>query len=257
MLAFTSKPKLHKIVPLVVQLDLGRLREDWHQIHGYRPVLVETFVDDSQYHGTCYHAANWQCIGKTSDKDWNDQANPPNRDGSIKSILVYPLQSNFRAILKNEPVDHRTGLIDEDFLHLWGKVATIIAEVAEDFDARWQKRKRVINSLLLVFLIFRLVLSKNTQGYGATITEFWQNCHRMKFPLPQKHPISASSFTEARKKLDETIFKELNQRITQACPERLRDLWFGHRLFAVDGNHFRCRAFHFALLSKSPARSAL
>lgn len=219
-----------------LSLALGRLREDWHQVHGYRPVLVETFVDDSQYSGTCYHAANWQCIGKTSGKDWTNQDNPCNLDGTVKSILVYPLQPNFRAVLKNEPIHHKTGLIDEGFLQLWGKVSTLIAEVAQEYDARWQKRRRVINSLLLIFLIFRLVLSKNSQSYGTTITEFWHNCLRMKFPLPQKQPISASSFTEARKKLDESIFKELNQRIIQACPEKSNDRWLGHRLFAVDGS---------------------
>ena len=58
----------------------------------------------------------------------------------------------------------------------------------------------------------------------------------MKFPLPQKQAISASSFTEARKKLNESIFIELNQRIIQACPEKTSERWFGHRLFGVDGS---------------------
>jgi hypothetical protein len=38
--------------------------------------------------------------------------------------------------------------------------------------------------------------------------------------LPQKQAISASSFSEARKKLDESIFIELNQRIIQSCAEK-------------------------------------
>jgi hypothetical protein len=58
----------------------------------------------------------------------------------------------------------------------------------------------------------------------------------MKFPLPQKQAISASSFTEARKKLNESIFIELNQRIIQACPDKTLERWFGHRLFGVDGS---------------------
>ena len=144
--------------------------------------------------------------------------------------------SDFRAVLKNEPVSQKKSIIDDDFLNLWGKVVNIISEVALAYDATWQKRKRVIDSLLLVFLIFRLVFSKNTQSYGTTITEFWHNCHRMKFPLPQKQAISASSFTEARKKLNESIFIELNQRIIQACPEKTSERWLGHRLFGVDGS---------------------
>jgi len=37
---------------------------DWLEVYGYRPVLIETFVDTSKYTGTCYQAANWQHIGK-------------------------------------------------------------------------------------------------------------------------------------------------------------------------------------------------
>lgn len=220
----------------VLSLATRQIRDDWDKAHGYRPVLIETFVDTTRYLGTCYQAANWECIGQTSGKDWKGISE--DNKGSVKSILVWPLQSNFRAILKNlKPAKGQTA-IDETFVALWGKVVTIISDVAQTFDATWQKRKRVIDSLLLVFLIFRLVFSKNSQGYGTTISEFWHSCHRMKFPLPQKSPISASAFTEARKKLDENIFSVLNRRIIDACNEEgtAQPLWFNHRLFAVDGS---------------------
>jgi hypothetical protein len=220
----------------VLSIATRQIRKDWYAAHAYRPVLVETFVDNSKYTGACYKAANWQCIGSSSGKDWSLKAE--NRMGSIKSIYVYPLQANFRAILTDQKVFKELAGIDDSFITLWGKVVGIISNVAQDFDASWQKRKRVIDSLLLMFLIFRLVFSKNSQGYGTTISEFWHNCHQMKFPLPQKQPISASSFSNARKKLDESIFKVLNQQIIEAENERddSQYRWFGHRLFAVDGS---------------------
>jgi len=220
----------------VLSLATRQIRDDWYQAHAYRPVLIETFVDTTRNSGTCYQAANWACIGQTSGKDWKGVSEA--QQGSVKSILVCPLQPNFRAILKNlKPAKGQTA-IDETFVVLWGKVVTVISDVAQTFDATWQKRKRVIDSLLLVFLIFRLVFSKNSQGYGTTISEFWHSCHRMRFPLPQKQPISASAFTEARKKLDENIFSVLNQRIIDVCDEddSARYRWFNHRLFAVDGS---------------------
>jgi len=226
--------KVSNLASHVLSKVTHQIRNDWEQAHAYRPVLIETFVDTTHYRGTCYQAANWFHVGETSGKDWKKTEN--NTEGTIKKLFVFPLNPNFRAILKNEPVSHRTSVIDQDFLTLWGRVVNIIAEVANRYDATWQKRKRVIDSLLLVFLIFRLVFSKNTQSYGTTITEFWQNCHRMRFPLPQKQAISASSFTEARKKLNESIFIELNQRMIQACPEKPSERWFGHRLFGVDGS---------------------
>ncbi len=60
----------------------------------------------------------------------------------------------------------------------------------------------------------------------------------MKFPVPQKKPISASAFTNARAKLDETIFKILNKRIISAYEEETNKLyrWNNLRIFAVDGS---------------------
>jgi len=226
--------KVNNLASYALSMVTRQICNDWEKVHAYRPVLIETFVDSTQFQGTCYKAANWSHIGETSGKDWKKESN--NLDGTIKHLYVFPLNPNFRAILKNEPVSHNKSVIDQDFLSLWGQVVNIIAEVSTSYDAKWQKRKRVIDSLLLVFLIFRLVFSKNTQSYGTTITEFWQNCHKMQFPLPQKKAISASSFSDARKKLDESIFIELNQRIIRACPEKSSNLWLGHRLFGVDGS---------------------
>jgi hypothetical protein len=226
--------KVNNLASHALSLVTRQIAGDWQQAHAYRPVLIETFVDSTQYQGTCYQAANWQMIGETSGKDWQKGDN--NQDGTIKKLLVFPLNPQFRALLKNEAASPKKPTIDEDFLKLWGRAVSIIAEVAHTYDVTWQKRKRVIDSLLLVFLIFRLVFSKNTQSYGTTITEFWHNCHRLQFPLPQKHPISASSFTVARKKLNEAIFIALNQRMIQTRPEQTSERWLGHRLFGVDGS---------------------
>jgi hypothetical protein len=54
--------------------------------------------------------------------------------------------------------------------------------------------------------------------------------------LPQKNSIAPSSFCAARQKLDETVFKCVNQKILQAyAPDASHYCWLGHRLFAVDG----------------------
>ncbi len=217
------------------------IQDDWQAIHAYRPVLIETFVDDSRYSGACYQASNWQQIGKTSGKAWKgkNESNEDNEDqaSSIKSIFMLPLQANFKAVLKNQKATDQPTNTDEKFILLWGKVVHILSDVAQTFDQKWMQRKRTIDSLLLVFLIFRLVFSKNSQGYGTTLEDFWANCHRMKFPLPQKKPVSAAAFTEARKKLDENIFKVLNERIIVVYQHEddTQYRWFNHRLFAVDG----------------------
>jgi len=49
----------------VLSLTVKRIGNDWLEVHKYRPVLIETFVDKTKYSGACYKAANWQYLGET------------------------------------------------------------------------------------------------------------------------------------------------------------------------------------------------
>lgn len=40
-----------------------RVAQDWEARWGYRPVLMETFVDPQQHTGACYQAAGWEMLG--------------------------------------------------------------------------------------------------------------------------------------------------------------------------------------------------
>ncbi len=80
---------------------LRRLPGDWQQRYGLRPLLVETLVDRSRYHGGCYRAANWIELGPTSGRGRMDQAN--RRQGAaVKTVLVYPLVKDAAARLRQE-----------------------------------------------------------------------------------------------------------------------------------------------------------
>jgi len=92
---------------------------------------------------------------------------------------------------------------------LWEKVVKVISEVASQYNEQWQVRKQVINSMLIILLIFRLVCSKNSQSYGTTIDELWDSCDRLDLSLPQNDSIAPFSFCAARIKLDEATFKVL------------------------------------------------
>ena len=74
-----------------------RLPLDWQKCYGYRPVLLETFVERGRFHGTCYKAANWACIGETQGRgklDRDHTASLPR-----KQIFVYALERDFRRAL--------------------------------------------------------------------------------------------------------------------------------------------------------------
>jgi len=70
-------------------LMVRRLRMDWLAATGYPPALVETFVDTGRFQGTCYSAANWLDLGRTTGRTRDD------RDRTIrvpvKQVRVLPL----------------------------------------------------------------------------------------------------------------------------------------------------------------------
>jgi hypothetical protein len=74
-----------------------RIAGDWQQVYGHPVYFLETFVDPERHRGTCYRAANWVVLGRTTGRGKNDQTNRPNR--SIKEVLGYPLTPQFRELL--------------------------------------------------------------------------------------------------------------------------------------------------------------
>ena len=74
-----------------------RLSEDWERLYGHPIYFLETFVDPERFRGTCYRAANWILLGRTTGRGKDDQTNRPNR--SIKEVLGYPLTPRFRQLL--------------------------------------------------------------------------------------------------------------------------------------------------------------
>ncbi len=78
-------------------LAARRLPADWHSRYGYRPVLLETFVEKQRFTGTCYRAANWSCLGDTQGRSKLDTAHA--HAVPVKSVWVFPLDTGFRQIL--------------------------------------------------------------------------------------------------------------------------------------------------------------
>lgn len=76
------------------------LVQDWQELYGYRPVLLETFVDGRRFRGTCYRAANWIHLGQTQGRGKLDRHG--RRPLPVKEIFVYPLRRDFRAVLRGD-----------------------------------------------------------------------------------------------------------------------------------------------------------
>lgn len=74
-----------------------RVGHDWETHFGFRPLLLETFVDPQRFAGTCYRAAGWTALGSTTGKGlvragYRYTTHP-------KLIFAKPLDGQFRSLL--------------------------------------------------------------------------------------------------------------------------------------------------------------
>ena len=55
----------------------ARLSADWQQQYGHPLYLVESFVEEPPFAGTCYRAAGWIAVGQTTGRTRNDEGFKP------------------------------------------------------------------------------------------------------------------------------------------------------------------------------------
>ena len=77
-----------------------RISADWQQLYAHPLWLLESFVDVERFKGTCYRAANWQCLGRSLGQGTKST---PGQKTSIKALWAYPLSRNFRQHLLAPP----------------------------------------------------------------------------------------------------------------------------------------------------------
>jgi hypothetical protein len=82
-----------KVLGMVVSI----LPEDFECRYGYRPWLIETFVETTHHNGTSLEAANWLKIGQSKGRGRQDRTNQSSE--TIKDIYLYVLNHDFRTEL--------------------------------------------------------------------------------------------------------------------------------------------------------------
>ncbi len=129
----------------VLSTAVRRLPRDWKERHGLEPVLVETFVDPAKYRGTCYRAANWQCIGRTKGR----KASASEAGRTPKDVYLYPLTKDWKQVLltgsrrcgrrsRRPPVPVLAP--EAAFVRLWSGIVETLAGAANRHDRLWQRR---------------------------------------------------------------------------------------------------------------------
>ncbi len=121
---FLLVPRIPNLASYILSLATARLPSDFQARYGYRPLLVESFVDPSRFDGTCYRAANWQHLGSSTGRGRQDRERKATQ--GIKEVFVYPLDPECREKLSVEPL--RSFERDED----WARVEFGAAELPDE-----------------------------------------------------------------------------------------------------------------------------
>ena len=225
--------RVDNLASQALAMAVRRLADEWEQRHACRPVLCETFVDPTRHDSASYRAANWEKVGMTAGHRGGSRSKPP------KEILVMPLDPDFRRVLKggSRPPKRRKPtplpVCDDPFVAMWMKIIEAAGRLAAEHDRTWMRRRRVLNSLIVMLFVFRLVLSRNSKGYATVVAELWDQCRKLRIDLPQRQPVVASSICKARARVHEDLFLDLHREILRHGGDGGR--WKGHRTFAIDG----------------------
>ena len=77
-----------------------RINGDWQRRYGHPLHLLETFVQQDRFQGTCYQAANWIRVGQTTGRTRQSQRHRDNAvHAPVKDIYLYPLSADARRRL--------------------------------------------------------------------------------------------------------------------------------------------------------------
>ena len=81
--------RVKNLASKVLALAQKRLPQDWAQGYGYKPLLLETYVESKRFDATSYRAANWIYVGKTCGRGRQDREPP--REKADQRYLSLPV----------------------------------------------------------------------------------------------------------------------------------------------------------------------
>jgi len=131
-LVLTNRERYPNVASKVMALCLKRVNADWQEHWGHPVLLVESFVDESKYQGTCYRACGFEEVGPTagygrSSRDFYTEHGKP------KQLYLRELRPGAAALLRR------------------GRLPAELAEHEETIGGPCPMRAAALGSLLDVF----------------------------------------------------------------------------------------------------------
>ncbi len=250
--AILGKTRMPNLASKALALALKALPGQWEHLHGYKPLLAETFSDIEQYEGTCYKASNWVACGQTKGFE-RHRIDYYRKHGRPKKLWLKTLNRNARRILTamDVPPAYRKALntdSPERDLALKKTQAESLGDYLKEnlTDPRRANRTFPCWSLL-VFIAMALFAGRDNLAaihrYGRFLTQAqrtWLNFPRKKDSTHRKAP----SYTALRNLLIQIDPHEFAECLNGWLQANLGTL---PRALAVDGKWIRDRALSLCL----------
>ena len=182
-------------VPHLASHILGRVTSalpgDWERMYSHPVYFAETFIDPGRFRGTCYRAANWVLMGRTTGRGKASNSYIPNR--SIKEVFGLALTRRFRELLSELERKSSRRRLDVDVEELDRVIDA--AENGPLSKADRQKLKTTLHAL-----VERLAQKRNTEKTNSVLEPKASSSTVPEPPTPAGHGRNAASaFTGAEK----------------------------------------------------------
>jgi hypothetical protein len=233
-------------------LALKALPEHWEQLHGYKPLMAETFTDIEQFEGTCYKATNWAPLGLSKGFE-RHRADYFRRHGRPKKLWMKSLNRNAKRILTgfDVPKAYQQGLNhnspERDLALNKGQMLSLRSYLQEHFEDPRRNNRTYPASSLLVFIAMALFAGRDNLAaivrYGGLLTS--EQRRWLDFPFKKG--------TNIRKAPGERALRNFLTKIDPKDFARCLSGWLGSNLgelpraLAVDGKWIRDKALSLCL----------
>lgn len=241
-----GRERMPNLASKSLALACRHLPEHWERLHGYAPVLAETFTDIEQFHGTCYRAAGWQACGISKGFS-RHRSDYYQEHGKLKKHWVKTLNRNALTILTamDVPPKYRAGLNlqtpERDLPLRQPEMVSLRSFVMENMTDPRRSNRSFPFASMITFIAMALLAGRGSLAAIHRYGQFLTDAHRRALDWPPKKHASgrkAPSYNAIRNLLRQLDPEAFAKCISQWLAQHQGQL---PRALALDGKWVRDR----------------
>jgi hypothetical protein len=247
-----GRERMPNLASRALALACQHLPGHWQSLHGYAPVLAETFTDIEQFEGTCYKAAGWHPCGVTKGFE-RHRADYYREHGKLKKHWLKPLNRNARTILTamDVPPKYTAALNlqtpERDLPLKSPQVQSLRSYVMENVEDPRAKNRSFPFASMITFIAMALLAGRNSLAAIHRYGQFLNDSQRRALDWPEKKHArgrKAPSYTAIRNLLKQLDPDSFASTLSQWLEDHQGEL---PRALALDGKWIRDRVLSLSL----------